>query len=358
MIGKSGRYLVWTIYLFFLIVLFEGSARLALSHPEVSSLLVVNDDLSWRREWVSRHKDRGTEIYYKFDIHDTTKGWLSKPNLRNMRVFDDKVLNTNSRGFRGEKDYLYVKDRQQLRIIILGDSFTFGDEVSDHETYAHYLQQLIPHAEIINMGVHGYGHDQMLVLLKEIGVKFEPDIVILGFIHGDMHRNMLNFRDYAKPKYVLDDDNLVLTGHPVPHPEEILKSDWARPRVFDIGSIIRYQWKIYSGTYQQEMEEITGAILAEMVRVTENIEAIPILAYLGVGAEITSKAELTENEVWFFSVCQKINNANCFSTRPVFTEELEKGIEFNTLGHWGPAGHQAVARAIERYLVEDGYIYH
>jgi hypothetical protein len=42
--------------------------------------------------------------------------------------------------------------------LILGDSFTFGDEVSDNETYSYYLQQMLPHTEVINMGVHGYGH--------------------------------------------------------------------------------------------------------------------------------------------------------------------------------------------------------
>jgi hypothetical protein len=41
---------------------------------------------------------------------------------------------------------------------------------------------MLPHTEVINMGVHGYGHDQMLILFGEEGVKYEPDIVILGFL--------------------------------------------------------------------------------------------------------------------------------------------------------------------------------
>jgi hypothetical protein len=115
--------------------------------------------------------------------------------------------------------------------LILGDSFTFGDEVSDDETYAFYLQQMLPQAEVINMGVHGYGHDQMLILLREEGIKYEPDIVIVGFLALDMSRNLLSFRDFAKPRYVLEKGKLRLTGTPIPRPEEILKWDWARPRV-------------------------------------------------------------------------------------------------------------------------------
>ncbi len=55
--------------------------------------------------------------------------------------------------------------------MVLADSFTFGDEVSDDETYSSYLQQALPGAENINLGVHGYGHDQMLILLMEDGIK-------------------------------------------------------------------------------------------------------------------------------------------------------------------------------------------
>lgn len=87
---------------------------------------------------------------------------------------------------------------------------------------------MLPHTEVINLGVHGYGHDQMLILLKEEGVKYEPDIVILGFMPIDMSRNLLKFRDFAKPRFILKGGKLKFTGSPVPRPEDILRWDWAR----------------------------------------------------------------------------------------------------------------------------------
>ena len=183
--------------------------------PAISNRLQGDEDTTWRRRWISRHT-KSVEIYYKFDTFDPTKGWISKPNLRDMKAFDNKVLNTNSRGLRGGKEYSYGKHPNTARLLILGDSFTFGDEVSDNETYSYYLHEMIPTTEIINMGVHGYGHDQMLILIKEEGIKYKPDIVILGFLPWDMSRNMLQFRDYAKPRFVLDNNNLTITGPPVP----------------------------------------------------------------------------------------------------------------------------------------------
>jgi hypothetical protein len=158
-------------------------------------------------------------------MYDSSKGWMPKPNLRDVKAFTDKILNTNSKGLRGKKDFPYSKTKDKLRILILGDSFTFGDEVSDDETYAYYLQEMLPHTEVINMGVHGYGHDQMLILFKEEGIKYRPDIVLLGFLPLDMSRNLLDFRDFAKPRFILERGELKLTGIPVPRPEEILKRD-------------------------------------------------------------------------------------------------------------------------------------
>jgi hypothetical protein len=161
--------------------------------------------------------------------------------------------------------------------LILGDSFTFGDEVSDNETYSYCLQEMLPHTEVINMGVHGYGHDQMLILLREEGVKYEPDIVILGFLALDMSRNLLKFRDFAKPRFALERGELKLAGTPVPRPEDILQWDRTRPRILDIFSLMLHKVTKLSGLQKKEMEDITTAILTDMIGLIESIHAIPIL---------------------------------------------------------------------------------
>jgi hypothetical protein len=355
--SRKKRLLVTSLYILFLVVLFEGAARLAFLIPQVSKRLWVGDELSWRRSWVSRHQKTGTEITYKFDIYDSSKGWISKPNLRDEKVFDNKVLNTNSKGFRGKNEYPYSKDQEKVRILVLGDSFTFGDEVSDNETYCCYLQEMIPHAEVINMGVHGYGHDQMLILLKEEGLKYEPDIILLGFLPLDMARNLKNFVDYAKPKFVLDNNKLRLIGAKVPTPEETIKWDWARPRTIDVISIIRYRMKQLSGLLVKEKENITTAILSEIIKLAESIHAIPIFVYLPSGHEISARSTpLTSGEKYLFAVCQTNDTVRCLSTRPYFAQKMAEGVTFKKWGHWSPAGHLACAEAIKRYLVDEGYV--
>jgi hypothetical protein len=361
--SKKTRFYLLLLYVVFFMIAVEGSVRLVFLSPQLSErLMEYNDeDYWWRSRWINKHQNSGTEINYEFDVYDSSKGWISKPNLRNMEVFDHKVLNTNLEGLRGKKDYSYGKDQNKLRILLLGDSFTFGDEVSDNETYAHYLQEMLPDVEVINMGVHGYGHDQMLILLREEGIKYEPDIVILGFMVGDMSRNLLQFRDYAKPKFVSDHGELMLTGTPVPRPEEFLKWDWARPRAIDLLSIARNKFmKSYGAPEKEkEMKNITTALLTEIITLTDRIHAIPIFVYLPPGGEISDRTALTQGEKFLFSMCETNGKVKCFSTRPAFAEKIAKGTKeasFILKWHWGPEGHLTVAEAIKRYLVDEGYV--
>lgn len=354
--SRRKRFILVLGYVGFLAFLFEGSARLAFSIPQVGKRLRANDDYSHRRNWVREHQQSGMEVYYTFDIYDPSKGWIPKPSLKDVKVFNNKILNTNSKGLRGKKDFPHSKNKETLRILILGDSFTFGDEVSDDETYAYYLQQMLPDTEVINMGIHGYGHDQMLILLKEEGVKYQPDIVILGFLALDMSRNLLGFRDYAKPRFVLKGGELKLTGTPVPRPEEILQSDWTRPRIVDLLSLIRQRVKKISGLQKKEMENITTAILTDMITIVERIDAIPILAYLPRAREIAKDIAVTQDEEYMFSICRLNAKAKCFSTRPYFAEKIANGKTFKSSGHWEPAGHLAAAEAIKRYLVDQGHV--
>src|SRR5215468_3569441 len=137
--SRKNKFILVFGYVGFLAFLFEGSARLAFSIPQVAKRLQANDEYTYRRNWVQEHRKYGMEAYYTFDKHDPTKGWIPKANLRDVNTFDNKILNTNSKGLRGTRDFPYVKDKDKLRILILGDSFTFGDEVSDDETYPAHL---------------------------------------------------------------------------------------------------------------------------------------------------------------------------------------------------------------------------
>jgi hypothetical protein len=129
--------------------------------------------------------------------------------------------------------------------------------VADHDLRPPALG---PQVEVLNLGVHGYGHDQMLVYLREEGLRYHPDIVIVGFVQDDMERNMLEFRDYAKPRFELVDGALALRNSPVPAPGEMLARERYRSRFLDLADMVSQATLWRSGVNQRRMEAVTAAL--------------------------------------------------------------------------------------------------
>src|SRR5262245_27375193 len=72
-------------------------------------------------------------------------------------------------------------------ILAVGDSFTYGDEVRDEETWPARLQALTGR-RVLNGGVTGYGLDQTVLRLERLAEAYAPSLVILGFIADDIRR--------------------------------------------------------------------------------------------------------------------------------------------------------------------------
>lgn len=307
------------------------------------------DDSSLRIWWVQRHSGSQT-LAFPYDIYDPTRGWAVKPGLHDLPAFENKILNSNSRGIRGKPEYNYAREPRKNRIVILGDSFTFGDEVSDDETYSFYLRSLLPDTEVLNLGVHGYGHDQMLLYMKEEGVKYSPDVVILGHVSVDSPRNLLSFRDFAKPKFELGPGGLQLTNVPVPTPESVLSRELYRPKIFDLAVMMRERVRSMLGWTQRKAELITSAIFDELVKTIRENGAVPVFVYMPVLQEIVNPQEgFTPDEQFLDQYCQERGVA-CLFLRPVFLEQVKKGVSFNTRGHWSAREHMLAAQAMRDFI--------
>ena len=112
----------------------------------------------------------------------------------------------------------------QPRVLCSGDSFTFGHGVDEADRYGERLAELLGNVDVINMGVWGTGTDQQLLLYRDEGVKYGPDLVILAYFVENILRNgastrfIAGGRSASKPKFVIENGELVLTNVPVPAP--------------------------------------------------------------------------------------------------------------------------------------------
>lgn len=92
------------------------------------------------------------------------------------------LVSTNSLGFRGPE---VGEKGETYRILILGDSTTYGIGVNDDETWPFFLQEALDpsgqHIEVINGGFPGASSLQGLYVLLKKGLLLEPDLVMVGF---------------------------------------------------------------------------------------------------------------------------------------------------------------------------------
>jgi lysophospholipase L1-like esterase len=101
----------------------------------------------------------------------------------------------NSLGFRDPREYSLEKLPGTFRILVLGDSVTFGHGATFETTYPYLLEQRLKSWqpavgwEVWNLGVPGYNTRQELSYLQEVGPRYQPDLVIVGFYPNDFTGN-------------------------------------------------------------------------------------------------------------------------------------------------------------------------
>lgn len=105
------------------------------------------------------------------------KDWLYIPSMPYRVV-------VNSQGLRMDYDLKFPKKKQ--RLLCLGDSFTFGPYLPNHDTFPGLLQQKFPDKEVINAGICGYNIADELSLFQHRAQYCEPDMVILQVLDNDL----------------------------------------------------------------------------------------------------------------------------------------------------------------------------
>ncbi len=91
-------------------------------------------------------------------------------------------VSINSRGFRTEEFSLHKSD-DLFRILNLGDSFVFGWEVRQEETYGKVLEQSLQekgqNTEVINAGIPTWNLEAERNFLLQEGLSYQPDLIVL-----------------------------------------------------------------------------------------------------------------------------------------------------------------------------------
>ena len=166
------------------------------------------------------------------DEFDEELGWRLKPGeytVKAPQAFFTHNVVINKFGIRGSEITPSIPGVR--RVIVLGDSFTFGQAVDDSALFSTRLEDRLKTAsglryEVINAGVPGYGTAQELLMLRRLAAaRIVGDVYVLNVFTNDILDNLrLDYASHSlnpiQPGFELDASGELRFAH---RPQRILR---------------------------------------------------------------------------------------------------------------------------------------
>lgn len=165
--------------------------------------------------------DGSADGIYDGHVYSERLGWKPRPGAR--FTVAGALTTIDARGFRGQAAPA-DPGPARTRVLLLGDSVTFGYGVADEQTFASLLGAERGGFEVANLAVPGYGVDQSLRRYELVGRLWRPQVVVLNLcVHNDLADIML-------PVFLYDGQHpkpyFTLTGGELELHDEHLQLGW------------------------------------------------------------------------------------------------------------------------------------
>lgn len=128
-------------------------------------------------------------------LYDARLGWIPRPGIHSPSPNERQTIAANGTRVNGP-----APPPGGRPILSLGDSFTFGDEVNDEETWPAALERETRTA-VVNAGVFGYGIDQAVLRGLALMDALEPRAIVLAFIGHNITRTEFAYYNAWKPYF-------------------------------------------------------------------------------------------------------------------------------------------------------------
>jgi lysophospholipase L1-like esterase len=300
--------------------------------------------------------------------YDRELGWKHRPGQRGRfqkpGAFDTAVA-INSSGFRGPERSLEPAAGTE-RLVVLGDSVTWGYGVEDAEVFTEIMGRIRPGTEAVNLAVSGYGTDQESLLLEREGMNWHPSIVLIEVCENDfvdVTRDQVHGL-YPKPRFRLRGTELVPPRPPVPTVSLVDRGffwldtrSWlwrligaSRPGGSVVSGFQRAAWRVGLSRALPPLpapglgERLLVALL-DRTRVTARGGGADFAVFLVAPMSPPHRRAVEE-----FGQSARVD---VIDLAPPFSEAAASGSSPLFLPndlHWTPVGHEVTAKAIARWL--------
>lgn len=320
-------------------------------------------------------KERGDHSHGHL-TSDDQMGWTVAPDRCNA----NGLYCSSSEGIRAPgKGGSFPKVQGRQEIALVGDSFTFGEEVSYEETWGHQLDQMLgDEFQVLNFGVGGYGLGQAFVRYETEVQRRRPRVSIFGFISDDLRRTMFVYPliakphwkvPFSKPRFIVRGGELVNMTPPLS--EEIFSieaisdlplleyerryraRDWQR-QWYHISYFVRLLISLFPAweavgpdSSDDALMSVNASILNAFVRSARDAHSTPLIVFLPVQGEL----EREESYVPLGKRVLKGAGISYVDTTPCLSE-VNPAERFMAGSHYSPQGNEAVAQCVHGAMKE------
>ncbi len=208
----------------------------------------------------------------------------------------------NTKGYR-DREHAIDTPPHHVRILVLGDSLTFGQGVADDEVYPRLLQCLTgPDVEIISLAKNGWGTADQLAALRRDGLAYSPDIVMVGVVTNDPSPPLTEDIGQSPPWNVFQrlSRNVMLFKLLDARINLFADSmgwkysyrDWEHD-IYDTGKRYRVQWE------------------KAVIDLSQDLHSRGILAYAFI---LVGPTQTTESDAWKFKILDHVFSTAGFKT--------------------------------------------
>jgi len=287
----------------------------------------------------------------------------------------DSFVKINSEGLR---DYEHQKDKDPntFRILVLGDSFTFGVGVNLEDSYSKVLESMLNQSydsggnkkkyEVINAGIEGFGTGQEYIYLEELGIRYKPDLVIVGLFSNDINDVMSEIPNSTFTKTWLKNHLYVLSYLRGLHKILLIRSKDVKTTFFQIyqeqyppefkaaiQKTKEYLMKVHDFSYSN------GA--KTLILIVPSCFEIDRLEWDKKGfGRLYSDDFFNKNMSKFsdiFTEFGKEKSVPTLTLLPTFRNSNIRPLYFTHDPHWTKEGHRLAAESIYNFLEEKGLVH-
>ncbi len=310
--------------------------------------------------------------------YDPDIGYRFVPHLKVRVATSDGgyLLRTNALGFRNDREFETRSSAR--RILVFGDSFTAGDNVSNGQRYSDHLDQALAPVEVHNFGLPGSGTDQHSIIWNKFAKGADAEVVVIAVLVENIRRIVSAYRPsvgddgstefIAKPYFQLQGETLVRFNDPVPRERvtgETLEAEAKvdrggrfpelRKLVKTLGlqgvvqQLTRYQpTPEYDDPRDPAWRLMRAILLSWRSQIPQPVVLMPIPLYQHV--------EQTADPAAYRARFSELAAEGAFILHDPLDDllandaQIRRGFRFKTDVHLTPAGHRAIADSLLRTL--------